>query len=80
MFIKDLKDCNEFTAGDETILREILHPKKANLKIRYSLAYAVLEPGKASKPHTLKTSEVYYILEGEGIMHIDNETKKFDKK
>jgi mannose-6-phosphate isomerase-like protein (cupin superfamily) len=76
MFIKDLKDCEEFIAGDNTILRQLLHPDKADLAIRYSLAHAVLHPGKASQPHRLKTSEVYYILEGEGIIHINDESEK----
>jgi mannose-6-phosphate isomerase-like protein (cupin superfamily) len=74
MFIKDLKDCEGFIAGDNTILRQLLHPDKADLDIHYSLAHAVLHPGKASQPHRLKTSEVYYVLEGEGIMHINDET------
>ncbi|MHA7111191.1 cupin domain-containing protein [Sunxiuqinia elliptica] len=73
MHIKDLKDCEEFIAGDNTILRELLHPDKADLKLRYSLAHAVLNPGLSSQLHSLKTSEVYYILEGEGLMHIDQE-------
>ena len=82
MLIKDLKDCKEFLAGDKTVLRELLHPDNVRvchgvpLKIRYSLAHATLKPGDKSTPHMLKTSEVYYILEGEGIMHIDNETSK----
>ena len=76
MFIKDLKDCKEFLAGDKTVLRELLHPAKEDLKLRYSLAHAVLKNGETSLPHRLKTSEVYYILEGEGLMHIDNEVKK----
>ncbi len=75
MFIRDLADCPEFIAGDNTILRELLHPDKADINIRYSLAHAVLKPGKTSQQHILKTSEVYYILEGEGEMHIDDETK-----
>jgi mannose-6-phosphate isomerase-like protein (cupin superfamily) len=75
MYIKDLKDCEEFTAGDNSILRELLHPDKANLAIRYSLAHAVVKQGQTAIPHKLKTSEVYYILEGEGIMHIDEEAK-----
>ena len=73
MFIKDLKDCPEFIAGDKTILRELLHPDKAELKLRYSLAHATVKPSLTSAPHQLKTSEVYYILEGEGIMYIDDE-------
>ncbi|HHT9129755.1 MAG TPA: cupin domain-containing protein, partial [Candidatus Brocadiaceae bacterium] len=38
MFIKDLQKCEEFIAGDNTILRELLHPDKADIKLRYSLA------------------------------------------
>lgn len=74
MFIKDLKDCQEFTAGDDTKLRELLHPDKEDLQLRYSLAQAVLPPRGVSTRHSLKTSEVYYILQGHGIMHIDKET------
>ncbi len=76
MFIKKFQNCAEFIAGDSTILRETISPlnDKENLKIRYSLAHAILKPGKKSYRHKLKTSEVYYILEGDGIMHIDDET------
>ncbi len=76
MFIKDLQDCEEFTAADDSFLRELLHPDKAELAIRYSLAHATIKPGITSKPHKLKTSEVYYILEGEGMMHINDETER----
>jgi mannose-6-phosphate isomerase-like protein (cupin superfamily) len=76
MIIKDLQSCTEFIAGDDTILREILHPDKEQLELRYSFAHAVIKPGKTSYPHKLKTSEVYYILEGEGIMHIEDENSK----
>ena len=74
MFIRELKDCEEFIAGDNCILREILHPDKADLDLRYSLAHAVVQPGQTTWKHRVKTSEVYYIMEGEGIMHIDDET------
>jgi mannose-6-phosphate isomerase-like protein (cupin superfamily) len=71
MFIRSLKDCPEFTAGDNCRLREILHPDKADLALRYSLAHAVVAPGQTTWLHALRTSEVYYILSGEGSMHID---------
>lgn len=74
MLIRDLKDCPEIIAGDNTILRELLHPDKAKLELRHSLAHAIVPVGASSLPHRLKTSEVYYILEGEGVMHIDEET------
>lgn len=65
-----------FFAADDSLLREILHPDKADLNPRYSLAHATVSPGQTTLPHKLKTSEVYYILEGEGIMHIDGESAK----
>ena len=71
MFMKRLKDCREFTAGDGSILRELLHPEKADLQIRYSLAHAKVAVGQRTKPHKLKSCEVYYITAGSGLMHID---------
>lgn len=74
MFLKNLKECEEVIAGDDSILRELLHPEKQDLQIRYSLAHAKVPPGQATKPHRLKTSEVYYIINGNGLMHIDKES------
>jgi len=74
MFIKDLKDCEEFIAGDNTILRELLHPDKADLSLRYDVPQAPVKPGEVSVPHKLETSEVYYILEGKGKMYVNEET------
>lgn len=76
MHLIHLNDCEPFYAGDNTLLREILHPDKANLQLRYSLAHAVVAPGLSSFKHSLETSEVYYILQGEGMMHIDDEHEK----
>ncbi len=74
MLIKELEKCEEFLAGDKTLLRELLHPDRiTEAAFRYSLAHATVKGGESSAPHTLKTSEVYYILEGEGEMHIDKE-------
>ncbi|ASC73416.1 uncharacterized protein XM38_043830 [Halomicronema hongdechloris C2206] len=75
MFVRNLLNCPEFTAGDGTQLRELLHPDKAALALRYSLAHATVPAGRTSTPHSLKTSEVYYILQGQGTMHIDNEAQ-----
>jgi mannose-6-phosphate isomerase-like protein (cupin superfamily) len=74
MFIRELKDCEEFIAGDNCALREILHPDKESLALRYSMAHAIVKPGDTTWRHRLKTSEVYFILEGDGVMHIENET------
>jgi len=76
MFLKYLKDCQEFVAGDDSILRELLHPDKTNLKIRYSLAHAEVRPGQKTRPHKLKSAEVYYIISGHGLMHIDDRSSQ----
>ena len=72
MFIKDLKECKEIIGGDKTVLRELLHPLRADIVTNYSLAHAKLKPGEISCQHRLKSSEVYYILEGGGEMYIDD--------
>ena len=40
VFIRDLMECEEIISGDRTVLRELLHPDKADLKLQYSLAHA----------------------------------------
>jgi len=75
MLVRKLSQCPEFVAGDETLLRELLHPDKQPIAIHYSLAHAIVAPGQTSKPHALKTAEVYYILSGTGEMQIDAESQ-----
>ncbi|MFH1586973.1 MAG: cupin domain-containing protein [Candidatus Diapherotrites archaeon] len=74
MFIRDLSKCKEFIAGDNTVLRELFNPLKDSLDLRYSLAHAILKPGQTTRNHKLKTSEVYYLLQGNGVMYIDDKT------
>ncbi len=77
MFVRNLSECKVITALDGTILRELLNPLHdgLKLKLRYSIAHAIIKVGQVSLPHRLlKASEVYYILEGTGIMHIDDQT------
>lgn len=68
-----LNDCEEFIAGDGSTLREILHPDKADVQIRYSLAHARVAVGQRTKAHILKSSEVYYVIAGQGLMHVDDQ-------
>jgi len=77
MIIKDLKNCNYFRALDKTLICELLHPDREvqDLDMGFSIAHAILKPKKSSLPHKLKNSvEIYYILEGKGLMHIDGES------
>lgn len=78
MLIRKLQNCPEFMAGDSTRLRELLHPDKQSIALRYSLAHAIVPIGETSQPHSLTTSEVYYILSGRGEMHIDQEVQQVE--
>lgn len=78
MLVQKLGACTQFIAGDGTQLRELLHPDKQPLELRYSLAHATVPVGQTSIPHSLTTSEVYYIISGTGEMHIDDETQRVE--
>lgn len=76
MLKKSLSDLESFIAGDATIIREWLHPQNDGVDLGYSIAFAEVNPGAASLRHILKTSsEIYIILEGEGIAHVGGETQ-----
>jgi mannose-6-phosphate isomerase-like protein (cupin superfamily) len=75
MTIRNIRDCEYFRAADGTLLCELLHPDNEDLDMGFSLAHAILRRGEASEPHRLRESvEVYYIMEGEATMHIDDES------
>jgi len=74
MLIFDLAHGAEFIAGDGSRLRELFHPDKAALQLHYSLAHAQVSPGEKTLPHRLRSAEVYYILSGQAVMHIDRES------
>jgi mannose-6-phosphate isomerase-like protein (cupin superfamily) len=77
IFIQDLKNGIYFQAGDQSILCELLHPdcQGMSLQMGFSLAHAKVKPGQSTMSHKLSTStEIYYILEGEGVIHIEQES------
>jgi mannose-6-phosphate isomerase-like protein (cupin superfamily) len=75
MLIRKLDFIPSFTSGDGCTLRELLNPANdASLdQIRYSLAHAMVPVGVTTSRHRLTSNEVYYIVSGAGIMHIDDE-------
>jgi mannose-6-phosphate isomerase-like protein (cupin superfamily) len=77
MLIRNIKDMDYFRAGDNCLLCELFHPKNVqseDILFDYSIVHAIVPFGEKSVPHKLnKSCEVYYILSGEGRMHIDLE-------
>ena len=76
MIIKKIENIEAFTGHEGTKIRQIFSPTDTNNSIRYSIAHCTINPGNSSKPHTMKTSEMYYIVQGNGIMHIGEEQKQ----
>lgn len=72
-------DCIEFLAGDHTYLQELIHPVNDSLAINYSLAKATLKPGESSLAHSLNSTELLYILKGNGTISIDEKTLPIEK-
>lgn len=75
MLVKDVAEAPAFTAGDGSELRELLHPDRDAAALGYSLAHAIVAPARATTPHALSRSEVYYIIEGRGTMHVGDEAQ-----
>lgn len=76
MFVRNLDQCETIIANDLTELRELFHPETDDIPVSYSLAHAIIRPGQRSIRHHLEgRSEVYYLLSGEGVMHIDAESR-----
>jgi mannose-6-phosphate isomerase-like protein (cupin superfamily) len=76
MIIRNIADYPHERVIDQSLLCELLHPDKVTgaQGLGCSIAHAIIPPGESTLPHILKKStELYYILEGLGEMHIDNE-------
>lgn len=73
MLKRTLSECEEFLAGDHTVLRELLHPAKQPVQVGYSVAHGRLAPGCRSKWHQLASSEVYYFIAGQGRFSVAHE-------
>ena len=76
MIIRDSATSPHTRVMDRSILCELLHPDKVvgAEGLDCSVAHAIVPHGESTLPHQLHCStELYYILEGTGEMHIDGE-------
>jgi mannose-6-phosphate isomerase-like protein (cupin superfamily) len=74
MLIRDITGASHERVIDRSLLFELLHPDKvpAAAGLGCSVAHAIIPTGESTLPHMLNEStELYYILHGTGMMHID---------
>lgn len=74
MSVKKLDEITFIEANEGTKIKQIFHPHNTFNGIRYSISQCIVEPGKKSSLHKMTTSEIYYVLEGNGKLQIDDET------
>jgi len=79
MISKKNNDLNPISGNENTEIKQIFNPQNTVNGIRYSLAESVIQKGGKSKVHKMKTSEVYFILEGNGILHVENESVEIER-
>jgi mannose-6-phosphate isomerase-like protein (cupin superfamily) len=79
MLIKKSSEIESFQGNEGTKIKQYFHPHNTLNGISYSIAQFTLEPGKRSLNHKIKSSEIYYILEGEAILKIDQQFYQLGK-
>ena len=75
MEIRQLSEQKPFTTRDGSTIRSVLDLSNAPVE-KQSLAEATIVKGNATERHFHKVSEeFYFLLEGEGMMELDGETR-----
>lgn len=79
MSVRKNSEINSIQGHEGTSIKQYFHPHNTLNGINYSLAQFTLEPGKRSKLHKIKSSEIYYILEGIGQLKVDDDVLDVEK-
>jgi len=74
MIVKRTDDYEPFKSIDESEITEVIGMATTNTK-EVSLALAKIKPGFKTLNHYHNFVEIYMVVEGEGIMHLDDEIK-----
>lgn len=74
MFYRHADETEEITAGDGCRLVELANPLKESFGLDCSVARCILEEGRRTHRHTLRSCEVYYFIKGKGRLHISERT------
>ena len=79
MLIKKGSEIKSIQGNEGSEIKQYFHPHNTLNGISFSLARFTLEPGKKSRNHKIKSSEIYYILEGVAILKIEHESYQLEK-
>jgi len=79
MSLRKNSEIDSIQGNEGTKIKQYFHPHNTLNGINYSLAQFILESGKKSKLHKMSSSEIFYILEGIGILHVDGESHHLEK-
>lgn len=75
MDVRSIDQVPAFTTKDGSEIRELLASRNSAIR-NQTLAEARLPPGASTAAHHhVQTEEIYYILEGEGLMQIGDEAQ-----
>lgn len=79
MSVRKNSEIETIPGNEGTKIKQYFHPHNTLNGISYSLAQFTLETGKKSLLHKIKSSEIYYILEGNAVLRINDETHQLKK-
>ncbi|KAF6247325.1 cupin domain-containing protein [Nitrosopumilus sp. b3] len=79
MSVQKNSEIQSIQGNEGTKIKQYFHPHNTLNGINYSIAQFTLESGKRSRLHKLKSSEIYYILEGNAILTVDEEELNLQK-
>jgi mannose-6-phosphate isomerase-like protein (cupin superfamily) len=79
MSVQRDSEIKSIQGNEGTQIKQYFHPHNTLNGINYSLAQFTLEPGKKSKLHKIRSSEIYYILEGSGNLKIEEDIHHLEK-
>lgn len=79
MSLRKNTEIESIQGNEGTKIKQFFNPQNTQNRINYSLAQFTLEQGKMTTIHKIKSSEIYYILEGSGDLSIDENTFHLQK-
>ena len=79
MSLCENSEIDSIQGNERTKIKQYFHPHNTLNGINYSLAQFTPEPGKKFKLHKMRSSEIYYILEGNGNLNVNENTYHLEK-